>query len=329
MTRLEAFAAQLAKFQASGKPLSIVKSLGTPWSTTAKGRIIVLDSSFNPPTLAHMNMAVAALRKFSKSAGQLGNQPRVDHQTQPQEPNDADSITYVIGVLLLLSVNNADKMAQPAPFAQRLCMMQDFAEDLLDVTKSTSASSESVLDVAVSPSIAIGLTTLPFFHSKAEAFASLDSDSGGSDSTSDSFTTKESETRAEVEQVYLAGFDTLIRILNPKYYGGATGMRAALGPFFSRARLLITMRPDNEWGGVDEQRRYLEKMENGGLEEIGGCKGWLRRVELVEGRRPGEPVVSSTLVREAVRNGDETQLDTLVSRRVKNWIVSKSLFREI
>ncbi|KAL2891235.1 putative nicotinamide mononucleotide adenylyltransferase [Ceratocystis lukuohia] len=318
-SRLEAFATLLSKFQTSGNQLCIIKSLGAPWLSTPKQRIIVLDSSFNPPTLAHMHMALTAIQRFSSCSG-----PTLAVDSTCQVFGESDDTPKAMGVLLLLSVNNADKAPKPAPFAQRLCMMQDFAEDLLEFIKTKPKPETLPIGAALPYSVAIGLTTLPFFHSKAIALAELEN---GPDVSSLGETLATSAP-ASVDQCYLVGFDTLVRIFNPKYYGGAAGMREALGPFFARARLSITMRLGSEWGSIADQQKYLEEMKKGGLENVGGCSEWLDRVELVEGRRPGEPVVSSTLVREAVRNGDERLLDVLVSERVKAWIKSEGLYKD-
>ena len=105
-------------------------------------------------------------------------------------------------------------------------------------------------------------------------------------------------------------------------------MQAALGPFFDRARLRITMRTDDAWGGPDEQRAYLAGLRAGELERVGGRAEWASRVDLVEGRRKGEPVVSSTAVRTAVSAGDLAALDELVSPSVKTWLLDEELYSE-
>ncbi|KAA1467739.1 Nucleotidylyl transferase [Dentipellis sp. KUC8613] len=77
-----------------------------PSSSSSPLRISVLDSSFNPPTLAHLALA-------------LSPPPAADHT-----PYDAR--------LLLLSVRNADKQLKPgdATHAQRMQMMGLLAQDM-------------------------------------------------------------------------------------------------------------------------------------------------------------------------------------------------------
>jgi nicotinamide-nucleotide adenylyltransferase len=236
--------------------------------------LLVLDSSFNPPTLAHQRMALSALGEDGYSSNSR--------------------------VLLLLAINNADKAPKPAAFPQRLAMMYIFALDLLSATKTA----ETGVDIAV--------TTEPYFHSKSSAIA-----------TCDFYTAAEG---SQSEQVYLTGFDTLIRIFNPKYYPGDS-MRTALDPFFSHSRLRVTMRTDAEWGDAAEQVAYLEELRGGKLEEVGGRKEWASGVEMVEGRQEGEEVISSTKVRDAVQSEDWESLRKYVSGGMTDWVQKQELYK--
>ncbi|CCC11002.1 unnamed protein product [Sordaria macrospora k-hell] len=257
--------------------------------------LIVLDSSFNPPTLAHLRMATSAVEDIIKRKGK----------------GEIDGVR----LLLLLAVVNADKAPKPAAFDQRLAMMWAFARDVQralredederpDVLASgpgpkpqlnnQEAEQKQGLDIAVD----ISLTAKPFFHEKSRAMAESEfykppppeQKEGGKEDT--------------MEQVILAGYDTLIRIFNPKYYGPpptsvtqvatqirhvhdpskkGTPMQQALDLFFSRAKLRVTMRTDDEWGGKAEQMAYLESLlSEEGLQKIGGSKGWKDRIEMVE-----------------------------------------------
>ncbi|KAH7133055.1 hypothetical protein B0J13DRAFT_450760 [Dactylonectria estremocensis] len=194
------------------------------------GHLVVLDSSFNPPTRAHAGMARAALDDGAR-------------------------------LLLLLSVNNADKAPKPAGFPVRLAMMDAMGRQLLE-----EAGSGLQVDLAV--------TTMPFFHDKARALAQ--SGFYGAPPTT----------------TFLAGFDTLVRVFDAKYYGGDDGMRQALGPFFAGgAKLRVTARPDERWGGAEEQRALAERL-------VQGEEG----VSVVEGMMEDEGV-SSSQVRDVVGKG--------------------------
>ncbi|KAL7943836.1 Nucleotidylyl transferase [Trichoderma barbatum] len=248
---------------------------------SAVKRLVVLDSSFNPPTTAHAEMARSALKWASSASEAEGTR-----------------------LMLLLAVNNADKAAKPAGFPVRLGMMEGFGRDLLGRIEREGGGR---------PEIDLAVTTMPYFSDKARVIGesgmySSSSEGGGQ----------------EPEQVFLAGFDTVIRIFNPKYYGEG-GMKAALGPFFERARLRVTMRTDDEWGGEAEQEEYVRGLGEGKLDEVGGDAAWAGRVDLVEGRGDG---VSSSKVREMVKNGGKEGLEKLVDEEVMGWIEREGLYKE-
>jgi len=84
-------------------------------------RIAVLDSSFNPPTLAHLALA---------SSSYPGS------ETDPEKDYDA--------VLLLLSVRNADKQLSPgdASYSQRLEMMVTLARQITHLNPAVAITNE-------------------------------------------------------------------------------------------------------------------------------------------------------------------------------------------
>ncbi|KAI1659360.1 Nucleotidylyl transferase [Daldinia decipiens] len=248
--------------------------------------LLVLDSSFNPPTLAHQHMALSALLEHGQPSNDSTDKSRV---------------------LLLLAINNADKAPKPAAFPQRLAMMYIFAQDLL---RSTAAETRHTHQC---DGVDIAVTTEPYFHAKARAI-----------SASDFYHAREP---SATEQIFLTGFDTLIRIFNPKYYPDGS-MAVSLDPFFARSKLRVTMRADAEWGDAAAQRAYVRELREGGLERVGGRMGWAERVEMVEGRTGGEEVVSSTKVREAVLRRDWEALGRLVSEDVAGWIRGEGLYAE-
>ncbi|KAF4965350.1 hypothetical protein FZEAL_10771, partial [Fusarium zealandicum] len=233
------FSRALTSFQSSRDPFRILCTLPHLSSDAPSPRrpvrpvrdLVILDSSFNPPTLAHAGMARSALRDLGAKNNEEGKR-----------------------LMLLLSVNNADKAPKPASFPVRLCMMEAMGRELLDEVEGLE------IDVAV--------TTMPFFHDKARATTETD------------FYACEGQ---QPTMTFLAGFDTLVRIFNPKYYG--EGMQRALGPFFEESRVRITTRPDETWGGTREQRAWLTAERLG---DFGGDEAWTGRVEVVEGEKGDE-----------------------------------------
>ncbi|KAK4101781.1 hypothetical protein N658DRAFT_424822 [Parathielavia hyrcaniae] len=299
------------------------------------GTLIVLDSSFNPPTRAHLRMATSAVHNIvRKQGGQEG--------------------LSGLRFLLLLSVKNADKGVKPASFEQRMVMMWAFARELqcaLSPLQCQNGEAESSAPSETGDghgqkrnpaetetlSVDIGLSTAPYFHDKSDALAELAFYSGN-DNNGDSVAT---------EQIFLVGYDTLIRILNPKYYYGGsavgpavvgqaaaaessaeiphpeeTAMQKALGPFFSRAKLRVSMRLDKEWGGPEDQTAFVENLLRAG----GVRRGWGDRIELVEGRPAGSDAISSTYARAAAKERDWDKLDSMVPTEVRWWIEREGLY---
>lgn len=281
------FSRSLTSFQSSRDAFRVLctlphqaRSNPAPRKPTAVvSDLVVLDSSFNPPTTAHALMAKSALRASAAATGRKR-------------------------LMLLLAVNNADKAPKPASFPIRLSMMDAFGRQLLEDVAASDGEEDLEIDVAV--------TTMPFFHEKSQAMAA-----------------QYSASSPPPQQTFLAGFDTLIRIFNPKYYGGGDGgMQAALGPFFEAARLRVTLRPDDEWGSAEEQMAYVRGGGGLKLQEVGGDDAWLGRVDVVEG--VGE-VVSSSMVRAMVGRGGaewEKEVERVVGREVREWIEREGLYRE-
>lgn len=234
----------------------------------------MLDSSYNPPTLAHRRIASSAV---------------LDHTSKPSR------------LLLLLATQNADKPSKPALFEDRLAMMELFAQDLLEYLQASLPATSSPSPRL--PEIDIGVTKKPYFVDKA-----ADIEMSGI-------------YPKNLEQVHLTGYDTLIRIFNPKYYPPEHTLQP-LGPFLSQHRLRVTMRPDSEWGGREEQEAFLRDMAQGGMEAVGGKREWADRIRLVEGKKPEDRSVSSTKAREAIQNNPQ-DLDWLVPHQVKEFILSQ------
>ncbi|KAL7624558.1 hypothetical protein AAE478_006125 [Parahypoxylon ruwenzoriense] len=276
--------------------------------------LLVLDSSFNPPTLAHQRMALSALSDESSAHGSSSNNQKSR-------------------LLLLLAINNADKAPKPAAFSQRLAMMYIFAQDLLALSASPRPLLHPAAATTTCELVDIAVTTEPYFHAKSAAVAAAPFYRGQQQQQQqhlDATTTPAAAAAEEqpMTQVYLTGFDTLVRIFDPKYYTSES-MAACLDPFFSRARLRVVSRTGGDWGGGAEQEAYVAGLGHGdGLQRVGGREAWARRVELVPGRGEGEPVVSSTRVREAVRRRDWGELRELVSEGVAEWIREQGLYQD-
>lgn len=277
------YASLVKQFVTSTKDLEILTSIPAEQTSHAK-TLYVLDSSFNPPTFAHLRIASTALLE------------RLDPSSR---------------LLLLLATQNADKATKPAPFEDRLAMMELFAHDLrthLANTKANMASSEPSEEIKYIPSIDIAVTKKPYFIDKAAEIEACDF------------------YPTPLEQVHLTGYDTLIRILNPKYYPPEHTLDPLI-PLFSQHRLRVTLRPSDEWGSKDEQREFVDSIARGDMEREGARREWAQRITLVEGRAPGAPSVSSTRAREATKSAVE-DLDWLVPEKVRQFVLSEMPYSE-
>lgn len=166
---MKKLAKPLEEFVSSKADFRVVYLTKTLATLTTR-RIFVLDSSFNPPHLGHYALVKEALRyhKTLKSAVGPGT----------------------VLFLLLLSVKNADKPVQPAPFDKRLDMMYLMAKYM-----------EQDLDIDVS----IGLTNHAKFVDKAVSISQY-------------LKNLFPDEYMSMRLTFLVGFDTLIRIFDPKYY---------------------------------------------------------------------------------------------------------------
>jgi nicotinamide-nucleotide adenylyltransferase len=143
------YASLLKRFLASSKDFEVLTTIPPDHSAESE-TLYVLDSSFNPPTRAHLRIASTALLENPKP------RPRL---------------------LLLLATQNADKPSKPASFEDRLAMMELFARDLRSSLAESPAFATSGLTHAVEslPLVDIGVTRKPYFVDKAAAIEASDS----------------------------------------------------------------------------------------------------------------------------------------------------------
>ncbi|KAK9240851.1 hypothetical protein V1525DRAFT_394091 [Lipomyces kononenkoae] len=248
----------------SSDGLRIAYTTSSSFLTSPTGRVkslIVFDSSFNPPTVAHLELLTRTIANSTfVSVGSQAN------------------------VLLLLAVQNADKPTAPAPLPDRLSMMERFSFELAPDTPDNKAVN-----------VAVGITKYPRFVDKAQAVF-------------DTFPGVE-------EQIYLTGYDTLIRLLDGKYYPDQT-LQEALGDFMSRCKIVCYIRDNKpKWGTAAEQVQFVEDIRAGKKTDI--PQHWANRIWLLSyashddvsgggGRHNNGldlSIVSSTAARDASRYG--------------------------
>lgn len=187
-----------------------------------------------------------------------------------------------------------------------------FAQDLLDEysaspDKNASGDEGNRVGLAVD----IGITKKPYYNDKAVA---IEESRQYADENSDE----------QPQQVHLLGFDSLIRLLDRKYYPPEHTL-APLNPFFERHRVRVTRRSQDgtNWGSSNDQDRYLGALATGGAENVGGKREWAGRIELVEGEGEG---VSSTKVRDGAGRKKWDEVEKLVGKRTREWIEKEGLY---
>ncbi|KAG6910833.1 hypothetical protein DXG01_007148 [Tephrocybe rancida] len=160
-------------------------------------RVLVLDASFNPPTLAHLALANSPLPSFSQGGP--------DVATSDSHGYDAK--------LLLLSVRNVDKALKPgdATYLQRLEMLEIFAQDITQNGNSDEPAN-----------VAIAMIDEPTFVGKSKILQAF---------FKSRFTPGQSDYHTQLN--FVLGFDTLERLVQPRYYPSEEQMLVSLRQFFS------------------------------------------------------------------------------------------------
>lgn len=92
----------------------------------------------------------------------------------------------------------------------------------------------------------------------------------------------------------------------------------------------VTYRTDDKWGSREAQDAYLKEIEEGRRDNEGAKKEWIteERVQMCEGRKDREQTISSTKVRDAARNRDESSLEKLVTKGIAEWILAEDLYEK-
>ena len=189
--RLQSYRDLMDSLDPSGPPKVVYVSEPTVEHPRRPDRCLVLDAAFNPPTIAHWELARAGARI-----------------------SEADRI------LLQVSISNVDKSVSGADLGLRLYMVDRLAVDYDHVGVSACSHAR--------------------FVDKAQALHDL------SPST---------------RHIFAVGFDTLVRVFDPKYY---SRMGSELDDLFSTVEFAVANR-----GGQDEKAltEYLAKPPQGNYKD--------------------------------------------------------------
>ncbi|PWN54097.1 hypothetical protein IE53DRAFT_301759, partial [Violaceomyces palustris] len=159
--------------------------------------VAVLDSSFNPPTRAHLALARSEPR--SRMVSKARCKPSYDSRLLLFSSSNADKGTLAGG----------EKKPRSPDLEQRVEMMRLLARDVEEAT-----TFHGDLHAEDSASLAVGLVDQPLFFEKSslirdEIERSLNSDEDG---------TRGGQAPFSLRLHWLVGFDTLYRVFQLKYY---------------------------------------------------------------------------------------------------------------
>lgn len=225
------------------------------------------------------------------------NPPTKAHQTLARNALSNDNGSKPSRMMFLLATENADKKPKPASFEDRLVMMSLMAGQVGDEFPDIP------VDVAV--------TKKPFFMDKA---ASID----------------QAEIYGSAQQVHLTGYDTIVRIFNPKYYPDDLQLKV-LEPFLSKHRLRVCYRLSGEVDSPEaendrrEQDAYVEGTGDGSRAAEGMKREWRKAIELVDDAKEVNGI-SSTKARTAAVEGDSEALDDMLGRDVAEYVLDQKLY---
>ena len=290
ISQLPSLESALQSFTTSSSKFRIVQTVSP--TTTRPKTLYILDSSFNPPSSAHLALTTSAFRHHSCS------------EAGPYH------------LLLLFSTHNADKMPNPAHFAQRLALMTLFAEDILHhLTSADPGKGANISDI----SIDVGLTKEPYYSDKSAAIAA---DSGHS-------------YESNPIHVHLMGFDTFIRFCNPKYYPEHDPPLSALRPYFEAGhKICVIQRPSDpldvssrEFGTSSDQETFLDDLRSGAQTRVGFESAWTEAIKMLQAHEGAG--VSSTRVRNAAEAGKWNEVKKLCTESVAAWVQDQDLYGEV
>jgi len=259
-------------------------------SSSGRPHIAVLDSSYNPPTRAHLAIAATSFPAPYSTITITNTADASKSEIEDPGPYTAR--------LLLYTPKNADKIptAKDASAAQRAAMMVLQAR---------------ALDKIVHEPIAVGLVSAATFVDKADALLSFLDSRSSHDSRNDKDNHKAVVT-------FLVGTDTLVRIFSPKYYPNNT-IRSALERLFARAWLVSVRRGDEADLRAEEE-----------LLAMPGLKEWVEKGKVrILDRLDGLSGISSTLVRAAAGRGEEgrAELEGMLCEEVVGYVIEEGLYR--
>ena len=206
-------------------------------------RLSILDSSFNPPTLAHAALARLGPQNKTENPGSI---------LLPSSSYDAH--------LLLLSVTNADKILKPgdAGLEQRLEMIHLLAKDIQSLDTSHSASNIAVAAIDEPTFVGKARQLREFLLTKISEVLTVDGDGGNN-----------AVPLPSLQLHFILGFDTVVRLFSTRFYASQDTMRSLLKTFFDPTGdncVVVCARRGLKEGSSQEERDAEEREFAEGIE---------------------------------------------------------------
>lgn len=283
--------AALDSFTSSSSKFRVVRTVNDDSTTQPKAKTLyILDSSFNPPSRAHLALATCALQQAARS------------EKSP------------FRLLLLFSTHNADKAPSPAGFAQRIALMTVFAEDLSQSLKSPRPSTDAVANVPID----IGLTKEPYYSDKSAAIKHATPPFYPSNPIHIHLVGYDTLIRF-CNPKYYPAHDPPLSALKP-FFDNGHKLRVTQRPADPRDK------SSSEFGTVEEQEKYVQGLRKGELKGHGFEPSWGDYIDMVPA--DDEVGVSSTRVRNAAKEGRWDEVSELCTQGVAAWIKDQQLYSE-
>ena len=298
-------ASAIERVQSQQSEVEIIwESEGWVTSRASLSLISVLDSSFNPPTLAHLSLA-----RF----------PPLDPRRSQLELEDGRRKTSTSGNLLLLSVRNVDKSLKKgdATYIQRIQMMILLAGEMVRGAVGPSTG-DVTSDLRSTSAVAVGVIDEPTFVGKStKLLRHLSSPSLAGFLPHDDTINNH---RGQLQLTFVVGWDTLIRLFNPKYYGNSVeSMRDSQETFFNKNGSSVVCSRRLQEGDptvAREEMRFLS------LEDVRPFveRGAIEMVDIGD----SEASLSSTAVRKGISESQGMLTGTSKPVDVELFVLSRS-----
>ena len=250
--------------------------------------IAVLDSSFNPPTRGHLG--VASLKTLPPSSST--HHSSLDNPLSDQSP----STDKFDATLLLFSNLNADKgdSSRDLDFTERAIMIMPLALELEETNGIPTT---------------VGSLDEPTFVGKSRALQA---------SLAKAFRAQGLD-EIKVNLTFMVGTDTVTRFFEPRYYESIPGgMNGALDGFFNvDGSTLIAARRS---GQEEAERELLQRAD---------VKPWVEagKVRIYGTGKEDWAEMSSTKVRQAVKEKDWDTIRRTTLPAISNYILRKDLYK--